>query len=103
MTNSRATATRKALPAHACVAQVSQFHLDSKYPERSDLMVRWPYVLQGGNMPTLKAPKQIVFLVSLAVAIVAWISFFAHIPYIGEHPSIFMTLAYVALALGCFL
>ena len=29
--------------------------------------------------------------------------FFAGIPYIGGHPSILLTLAYVVLALGCFL
>jgi hypothetical protein len=57
----------------------------------------------GGNMPTLKAPNQVAFLVSLILAIVAWISVFAGIPYIGGHPSILMTLAYVVLALGCFL
>jgi uncharacterized membrane protein len=66
-------------------------------------MLRWPYVLQGGNMPTLKAPKQVVFLVSLILAVVAWISVFAGIPYIGGHPSVLLTLAYVVLALGCFL
>jgi hypothetical protein len=54
-------------------------------------------------MPTLKAPNQVAFLVSLILAIVAWISVFAGIPYIGGHPSILMTLAYVVLALGCFL
>ena len=54
-------------------------------------------------MPTLKAPNQVVFLVSLILAVVAWISVFARIPYIGEHPSVLLTLAYVVLALGCFL
>jgi len=54
-------------------------------------------------MPTLKAPNQAFFLVSVILAIVAWISSFAHIPHIGEHPSILMTLAYIVLALGCFL
>ena len=54
-------------------------------------------------MPTLKAPKQVLFLVSLIVAVVVWIGSFTHIAYIGEHPSILMTLAYVVLAVGCFL
>lgn len=54
-------------------------------------------------MPTLKAPKQVVFLVSLILAIAAWATFYIEIPYIGGHPSILMTLAYVVLALGCFL
>ena len=52
-------------------------------------------------MPNLKAPNQIVFLVSLILAVVAWISAFAGIPYIG-YPSILLTLAIVVLALGCF-
>jgi len=52
-------------------------------------------------MPTLKAPKQIVFLVSLIVAILAWLSVFLDVPYIGQHPSILITLAYIALAVGC--
>jgi len=51
-------------------------------------------------MPTLKAPKQVVFLVSLILAVVAWITLLAHIPYIGGHPSVLMTLAYVILVLG---
>jgi hypothetical protein len=53
-------------------------------------------------MPTLKAPKQVVVLVSLILAVIAWISVFAGIPYIGEHPSFLLTLAYVVLALGCY-
>jgi hypothetical protein len=51
-------------------------------------------------MPTLKAPNQVLFLVSLILAIVAWISVLAGIPYLGEHPSILLTLAYVILVLG---
>jgi ribose/xylose/arabinose/galactoside ABC-type transport system permease subunit len=53
-------------------------------------------------MPTLNAPSQIVFLVSLILAVIAWIGVFAGgIPYIGQHPSILVTLAYVVLAVGC--
>jgi hypothetical protein len=52
-------------------------------------------------MPTLKAPNRVLILVSLILAIVTWISSFTHIGYIGVHPSIFLTLAYVLLALGC--
>ena len=52
-------------------------------------------------MPRLNAPTQITFLISLVIAIVAWIGSFAAIPYIGGHPSILMTLAYVVLAVGC--
>ena len=53
-------------------------------------------------MPTLKAPKQVVFLVSLILVILAWVSFLAGIPRIGEHPSILMILAWFILAAGCF-
>jgi hypothetical protein len=56
----------------------------------------------GGHMPTLKAPPRVVFLVSLIIAIVAWIAFSVDIKYIGQHPSILLTLAYVVLAVGCF-
>ena len=52
-------------------------------------------------MLTLKAPNQVVFLVSLILAIAAWVSAFVGIPYIGGHPSILLTLAYFALALDC--
>ena len=52
-------------------------------------------------MPTLNAPTQVVFIISLILAVIAVIAYFAAIPYIGDHPSILMTLAYVTLALGC--
>ena len=52
-------------------------------------------------MPTLKAPNKIVFLVSLILVIVAWGSALVHIPYIGEHPTILVILAFVVLAFGC--
>ena len=60
-------------------------------------------VLTGSNMRTLKAPKQTVFLVSQILAILAWITAFIDIEYIGGHPSILMTVAYIVLALGCLL
>jgi hypothetical protein len=56
----------------------------------------------GRHMPTLKAPPRVVFLVSLIIAIVAWIAFSVDIKYIGQHPSILLTVAYVVLAVGCF-
>ena len=52
-------------------------------------------------MPTLKAPNRVLILVSLILAIVTWIASFTHIAYIGVHPLILLTLAYVLLALGC--
>ncbi|MGB8577689.1 MAG: hypothetical protein WCD56_14125 [Pseudolabrys sp.] len=52
-------------------------------------------------MPTLNAPTQVVFLISLLFAVIAVIGYFVGIPYIGDHPSILMTLAYAVLAAGC--
>ena len=54
-------------------------------------------------MPTLQAPKQIVFIVSLLIAIAAWLTVFFGFPYLGQHPSVLLTLAYIILAVGCFL
>jgi hypothetical protein len=53
-------------------------------------------------MPSLNAPSQTTFLVSLAIAVFAWIAYFASIPYIGEHPLGLLTIAFVYLAAGCF-
>jgi hypothetical protein len=53
-------------------------------------------------MPNLSAPSQTTFLVSLAIAIVAWIAYLAGIPHIGEHPSGLLTIALIYLAAGCF-
>ena len=61
------------------------------------------YSFIGGNMRTLKTPEPLVFLVSLILAVVAWISVLAAVPYIGAHPSILLTLAYIVLAVGCVL
>jgi hypothetical protein len=52
-------------------------------------------------MPTLNAPSQVVFLISLILVVIAVIGYFVAIPYIGQHPSILMILAYVVLAVGC--
>ena len=52
-------------------------------------------------MPTLNAPSQVVFLISLTLVAIAVIGYLVAIPYIGQHPSIVMTLAYVVLAAGC--
>ena len=38
-------------------------------------------------MPSLIAPTRAIFLASLILAIIAWASYFASTPYIGEHPS----------------
>jgi hypothetical protein len=50
---------------------------------------------------SLHAPRPVVFFISLLLAVVAWIGVFANIQYIGEHPSILVTVAYIVLALGC--
>jgi len=55
----------------------------------------------GDTMPNLHAPSQTTFLVSLAIAIIAWIAYFASIPYIGDHPSLLLTVAFAWLAAGC--
>jgi hypothetical protein len=52
-------------------------------------------------MPNLNAPSQTTFLVSLVIAIVAWIAYFASIPYIGDHPSLLLTVAFAYLAADC--
>ena len=49
----------------------------------------------------LNAPSQTTFLVSLAIAIIAWIGYSASIPYIGDHPSVLLTVAFAYLAAGC--
>jgi hypothetical protein len=54
-------------------------------------------------MPILNAPMQVVFLISLILAIIAVINIFVAIPYFAQHPLRIMTAAYVVLALGCFL
>jgi hypothetical protein len=51
----------------------------------------------------LSTPTQAVFLVSVIIAIFAWIAYLATIPYVGEHPSLLMTIAFMILAGGCLL
>jgi hypothetical protein len=70
-------------------------------------LVVWFWSVRGDTMSSLHlgiaAPSQTTFLVSLALAVVAWISYFAAIPYIGEHPSALLTVAFAYLAAGCLL
>jgi hypothetical protein len=58
-------------------------------------------------MPSLHlgiaAPSQTTFLVSVAIAIVAWIAYFAFTPFLGDHPSGLLTVAFAYLAAGCLL
>jgi uncharacterized membrane protein YGL010W len=52
---------------------------------------------------TLHEPSQAIFIVSLVLFVIAWIGYFAGIPFIGNHPSLLTAAAYLVLALGCFL
>jgi hypothetical protein len=58
--------------------------------------------IELGNMLNLK-PSQTTFLISLIIALFAWIGYFASIPYIGDHPSFLLSIAFVFLAAGCLL
>lgn len=58
---------------------------------------------KGGTMFPLSAPTQAVFLISVIIAIFAWIASLASIPYIGDHPSFLLTIAFMILAAGCLL
>jgi hypothetical protein len=42
-------------------------------------------VVPGDIMPNLNAPSQTTFLVSLILAIIAWIAYSASTPHLGEH------------------
>lgn len=52
-------------------------------------------------MPTLSAPTQVVFFVSLIVAIIALIGFFVAIPFVTQYAFWIAIIAYVVLAAGC--
>jgi len=51
----------------------------------------------------VKAPKTIVFVITLAAAILAAVSYFIDIPFVSAQKFWFMTGAYVLLALGILL
>jgi hypothetical protein len=51
----------------------------------------------------MRAPNVIVFVISLILFVIAWVGYLAAIPYISNHPSYLVTLAYIVLALGCLL
>lgn len=52
-------------------------------------------------MPKLNAPSWTIFLLSMILVIIAWIGVFAHLPYLGEHPSVVVAIAFAYLAAGC--
>lgn len=51
----------------------------------------------------MKAPKTFVFLITLAVAVLAVVSYFIHIPFVSAQKFWFLTGAYGLLALGILL
>ncbi|MBI4274292.1 MAG: hypothetical protein HY659_06305 [Rhizobiales bacterium] len=54
-------------------------------------------------MPKLNAPSQVIFLISLILAIVAVIGVFVVIPFVTLYAFWIAIVAYVVLALGCVL
>jgi hypothetical protein len=54
-------------------------------------------------MPKLNAPTQIVFLISLALAILAVVGLFVAIPFVSLYAFWFAIAGYVVLAAGCVL
>lgn len=53
----------------------------------------------GANMPRLSAPTQLVFLISLIIAVIALIGFF--VPFLSVYAFWIAIVAYVVLALSC--
>jgi hypothetical protein len=51
----------------------------------------------------IAAPSQTTFVVAVAIAILAWIGYLTSTPYIGDHPSVLLTVAFAYLAAGCLL
>jgi len=52
-------------------------------------------------MPRLNAPTQLVFLISLALAILAVLGLFVNIPFVSIYAFWVAIIAYVVLAAGC--
>ena len=58
----------------------------------------------GGSMPRLSAPTQVVFFISLTLAIAALIVFFVVATPLGIQTAFWIAIiAYVVIALGCVL
>jgi hypothetical protein len=55
----------------------------------------------GGTAMNLSAPTQVVFLISLVIAIIALIGFFVTIPFVTVYAFWIAIAAYVVLAAGC--
>ena len=56
-----------------------------------------------GNTMNLNAPKQITFLISLVVAILAVVGMYVNIPVVSGNAAWTAIVAYVILAAGCLL
>jgi hypothetical protein len=52
-------------------------------------------------MPRLNAPSQIVFLISLVLAVLGVLAIFVSIPFVSGYAFWFVTVGYILLALGC--
>jgi hypothetical protein len=52
-------------------------------------------------MPRLSAPTQVVFLISLILAIIALVGVFVVIPFVSLYAFWIAIIAYIVLALGC--
>jgi hypothetical protein len=52
-------------------------------------------------MPKLSAPTQIVFLISLALAVIAVIGVFVSIPFVSLYAFWIAIIGYIVLAAGC--
>jgi hypothetical protein len=57
--------------------------------------------LLGGTAMNLSAPTQIVFIISVIIAIIALIGFFVAIPFVSAYAFWIAIAAYVVLAAGC--
>lgn len=80
----------------------AQATLTSSSPARSDFMLRRGVpVFMGANMPRLSAPTQLVFFISLIIAVIALIGFF--VPFLSVYAFWIAIVAYVVLALSCFM
>jgi len=57
----------------------------------------------GGLMPRLSAPTQLVFLISVILAVLGVLAIFISIPFVSGYAFWFVVAGYVVLALGCLL
>ena len=87
--------TRQLLRELGGCLQTPRYH-DGPSPTRLVLWYDFGNSVKGDTMLSLNAPSQTTFLVSLVIVIIAWIAYFASVPFFGEHPSGHLTVAYAA-------